>query len=52
MYAFHVTVPKGVDHVDATLDFLVQPPAPDFAARTASSTATMALFEWHKVLPR
>jgi predicted metalloprotease with PDZ domain len=49
MYAFHLDVPKGVDSIDAHLDFLLSAPGAtiDFSA---SGSSKLLILMWHEVL--
>src|SRR5260370_14689943 len=49
MYTFHLTLPSGVDSVDATLD-LVMPAPPEGFSSGASATAQLDMLSWNQVV--
>jgi hypothetical protein len=50
LYAFHCTVPDGVDAVEVTLDYLGTAAKEGYSA-SASMTARLAILNWHLLLP-
>ena len=49
MYTFHLTLPAGVDSVEATLD-LVMPAPPEGFSSGASATAQLDMLSWNQVV--
>src|SRR5438552_13541269 len=49
LYAFHCTVPDGVDAVEVTLDYLGTAAKEGYSA-SASMTARLAILNWHLIL--
>ena len=49
MYTFHVTVPAGVNTLDATLD-LVMPAPPEGFSSGASATTQLDMLSWNQVV--
>jgi predicted metalloprotease with PDZ domain len=48
MYAFHLTIPPGVNQLDARADFLATAPASGFSAG-ASTSANLLLLSWNEL---
>jgi len=49
MFAIHLTVPQGVNSLDADLDFLLSAPTSGFSGG-ASATASLDVLSWNQVL--
>src|SRR5579871_625190 len=49
LYAFHCTVPKGIDTIEVSLDYLGTAAKEGYSA-SASMTARLAVLNWHLVL--
>jgi predicted metalloprotease with PDZ domain len=49
MFAFHVTVPQGVNSLDVKLDFLATATATGFSAG-ASTSANLAMISWNELV--
>src|SRR2546421_4246490 len=49
LYAFHCTVPDGVDVVEVSLDYLASSATEGFTA-AASMTSQLAILNWHLVV--
>jgi predicted metalloprotease with PDZ domain len=48
LYAFHLTVPDGVDRIEVSLDYLGPSPKDSYTA--CALTARLALLNWHAVV--